>query len=289
LADINLGDNPVSASQNETFSPHNIAVLIGLLLLALILGEGVFPNKGNETMVDTMGSVEDIVKRLKPVVMLDEMRANMPAAPVDTSSMTVEQLYDGACLACHTAGVAGAPKLGNAEDWAPRLAKGLDALTATAINGIGIMAPRGGSQYDDDQIRSIINYMTGQTADVTEATSESMSSASTEATSESVASASTETTSESVSSTSATSTDNADAKLEQMYNASCMACHASGVAGAPKVGRAEDWAPRIAKGIDALTKSAIKGIGIMAPRGGSQFSDDQIRDIINYMMAQSNN
>jgi cytochrome c5 len=266
----------VSASQNETFSPHNIAVLIGLLLLALILGEGVFSKNGKETMVDTMGSVEDITKRLRPVVMLDEMRANMPAAPVDTSNMTAEQMYNGACMACHAAGVAGAPKPGNVADWAPRLAKGLDALTASAINGIGIMAPRGGTQYDDDQIRSIVNFMTGQTEDKTEAEATTQNSQQTEAVNESMSSVSTE------------SVDSADAKLEQMYNASCMACHASGVAGAPKVGSAEDWAPRIAKGIDTLTKSAIKGIGIMAPRGGSQFSDDQMRDVINYMIAQSN-
>jgi cytochrome c5 len=81
------------------------------------------------------------------------------SAAADTSSKTPEQLYQGACLACHMTGAAGAPKLGDAAAWAERMAKGLDAMVSSAIGGIGAMPPRGGSQYDDDQIRQVVEYI----------------------------------------------------------------------------------------------------------------------------------
>ena len=150
----------MSEAQSETFSPHNAGVLIGLLLFAVFLGEVVFSTQG-EDPIDTMGTVEDIAMRLKPVVVLDEMRENMIVS-VDTSSMTPDELYAGACKACHDAGIAGAPKIGSAGDWAPRLAKGLDALITSAIGGIGIMAPRGGSSYDDDQMKAVVEYLVNE-------------------------------------------------------------------------------------------------------------------------------
>ena len=55
--------------------------------------------------------------------------------------------------------LAGAPKIGDAAIWKERSAKGLDALVSGAINGVGAMPPRGGSQYDDDQIRAVIEYI----------------------------------------------------------------------------------------------------------------------------------
>jgi cytochrome c5 len=118
-------------------------------------------------VADTM---DDIAMRLRPVVTLDDIRnpkstgasgASMPAtaAASDSASKTPEQLYQGACLACHTTGAAGAPKIGDAAAWSERGAKGLDALVTSAINGMGAMPPRGGSQYDDDQVREVVEYI----------------------------------------------------------------------------------------------------------------------------------
>ena len=61
-----------------------------------------------------------------------------------------------------------------------------------------------------------------------------------------------------------------------VYNAQCVACHAAGVAGAPKFGDAAAWAPRIKTGYDALLSSALKGKGAMSPQGGGEFSDLEI-------------
>ncbi len=81
------------------------------------------------------------------------------SAADDNASKTPDQLYQGACLACHTTGAAGAPKIGDAAAWSERLGKGVDGLTTSAIAGIGAMPARGGSQYDDEQIRAVVEYI----------------------------------------------------------------------------------------------------------------------------------
>ena len=71
----------------------------------------------------------------------------------------------------------------------------------------------------------------------------------------------------------------------QVYNPACMACHATGAAGAPKYGNQEDWAPRIAKGIDTLYKHSIEGFNAMAPKGGfSNLSDEQVKAAVDHMV-----
>jgi len=155
----------VSSAQAETFTPRNIAVLGGLLLLALILGEGVFnPRLDGAMMAKPDNSIEAIAMRIKPIVSLDDMRSSTNAASAagDTASKSPDQLYQGACLACHSTGAAGAPKIGDSGAWSERIAKGLDALITTAINGVGAMPPRGGSQYNDEQMRAVIEYIVAE-------------------------------------------------------------------------------------------------------------------------------
>lgn len=163
----------MSAAQPETFSPRNLVVLGGLLAIALFLGEIVVgPQHDDDMMAEVGYTMEDIAMRLKPVVTLDDIRNPTvsqsgsggdtmvaSAAADDNASKTPDQLYQGACLACHTTGAAGAPKIGDAAAWSERLGKGVDALVAAAVSGIGAMPPRGGSQYDDEQIRSVVEYI----------------------------------------------------------------------------------------------------------------------------------
>ena len=73
-----------------------------------------------------------------------------------------------------------------------------------------------------------------------------------------------------------------------VYDASCMACHAAGVAGAPKPGDKAAWAPRIGAGMAAMQASVIKGKGVMPPKGGNPaLSDADIKAAVDYMVAQS--
>ncbi|MBZ0125091.1 MAG: c-type cytochrome, partial [Rhodocyclaceae bacterium] len=73
---------------------------------------------------------------------------------------------------------------------------------------------------------------------------------------------------------------------KKVYDMACVACHASGVAGAPKFGDKAAWAPRLATGLDALTTSVIKGKGAMPPKGGNaSIPDADIRAAVEYMAA----
>lgn len=79
---------------------------------------------------------------------------------------------------------------------------------------------------------------------------------------------------------------------EVVYNKACMACHAAGVAGAPKIGDAADWGPRIAQGETVLFEHSLKGFtgkkGVMPPRGGfMNLSDDEVRAAVAHMVSQS--
>lgn len=74
---------------------------------------------------------------------------------------------------------------------------------------------------------------------------------------------------------------------EDVYNSKCTACHSTGAAGAPKIGVADDWADRIAKGVDALYTSAISGLNGMPPRGlCMDCTDDELKAAVDYMLAQ---
>ena len=83
------------------------------------------------------------------------------SAPAGTggAAAAIPALYAQACQACHAAGIAGAPKVGDKAAWAPRLALGIDGLTAAAIKGIGAMPPRGGTTASDDEIKAVVTYM----------------------------------------------------------------------------------------------------------------------------------
>ena len=70
---------------------------------------------------------------------------------------------------------------------------------------------------------------------------------------------------------------------EQVFQAQCSACHATGAAGAPKFGDEAAWAPRIKTGFDALLHSALKGKGNMPPQGGGEMSEVEIGRGVVYM------
>ena len=78
----------------------------------------------------------------------------------------------------------------------------------------------------------------------------------------------------------------------QVYNNACIACHSTGVGGAPMVGDADAWAPRIAQGMDTLNEHAINGFtgsaGFMPAKGARlDLSDAEIHNAVGYMVAES--
>ena len=118
------------------------------------------------------GTEDDIRERLRPfgevcVVGSDCAAGTVASGPVDAAGAVAggksgEEVYNAFCFACHTTGVGGAPKLGSTEDWAPRLAKGMDAMWETTVTGLGTMPPKGTCMTcTDEEMQAAIDYMSG--------------------------------------------------------------------------------------------------------------------------------
>lgn len=100
----------------------------------------------------------EVAQPAAPVEQPDEAVAEIAAAARDG-----ETIYKTACFACHDAGVAGAPKLGDAAAWAPRIAKGNDALYSSLQNGLNAMPPKGTCMNcSDDELQAVLDYMIEQ-------------------------------------------------------------------------------------------------------------------------------
>jgi len=98
-----------------------------------------------------------------------EAPAEPAAASTPSESATaatafdVQATYQATCFACHGTGAAGAPKLGDAAAWDPRIAQGMDALYTSAINGKGAMPPKGAAMHlSDDQIKAVVDFIVSQ-------------------------------------------------------------------------------------------------------------------------------
>ena len=103
---------------------------------------------------------EALKKRLEPVGQVYLAGAQAAADTGPKGPRTGEQVYQGACFACHGTGALDAPKKGDAA-WQPRLAQGMDILKKHAIEGIRSMPPRGTcGDCSDDEIEAAIKFMT---------------------------------------------------------------------------------------------------------------------------------
>ena len=216
----------------------------------------------------------------KPVSTTDSVPTS-PAAPTANAAVDPgKKAYDTFCVACHAAGVAGAPKVGDKAAWAPRAAQGLDTLYAHAIAGfqgkVGIMpAKGGGTSLSDEEVKAAVRYLLEQSGAGTPAATPAKSNAANP-------NAATQT----------SPTPDALAKGKTVVDKSCAACHGPGIAGAPKIGDKAGWAPRIAQGGEVLVKHALEGFGgsagIMPPKGGfADLTDEDVRKAVEYMVEQS--
>ncbi len=120
-----------------------------IVLLVNFVTTGRKSGAGSDAM-----SAEAIAQRIQPVgtVMLKDASAAV-------ALRTGEQVYAAQCGACHTAGLAGAPKSGDEAAWAPRLKTGYEALLTSALKGKGAMAAQGGGEFSDFEIGRAVVYM----------------------------------------------------------------------------------------------------------------------------------
>ena len=82
---------------------------------------------------------------------------------VEVSTEGGQLIYQQACQMCHEAGVAGSPMIGDSAAWAVRIEQGRDKLVSNAIDGIGVMPPKGGqSQLSDEEVASAVDFLIQQ-------------------------------------------------------------------------------------------------------------------------------
>jgi len=91
------------------------------------------------------------------------LAAPAPAAAPVKLALDGQKVYNAACAACHTSGIAGAPKVGDKAAWAPRIKQGSATLYEHAIKGYqgkaGMMPAKGGSSASDDEVKAAVDYM----------------------------------------------------------------------------------------------------------------------------------
>ena len=238
-------------------------------------------NKPAAGAVDTEKAVAMRIQKVGSVEIRDANRALKSG----------EEVYKAQCTTCHAAGVAGAPKFGDAGAWAARIKTGYDALLTSALKGKGAMGAQGGGDYEDTEIGRAVVYMTaaaggkfampaGPVAPASAAAAPAVITAPAAL----VAAAPAAPAPVAAPATTVQVAASASGNGEALYKQVCTACHAQAVAGSPKFGDKAAWAPRIKTGIDALTASVIKGKGAMPPKGGSAASDADIRATVQYMV-----
>ena len=235
---------------------------------------------------DGLGA-DAVAKRIQPVARVVVKDLSDPAA-----LKSGEQVFTAQCGACHTAGVAGAPKLGDAEAWGPRIKTGYEALLTSALKGKGAMGAQGGGDHSDLEIARAVVYMANKAGGgFPEPKAPAAGAAATTSAAPAMAAApaaapapAAEPAPAAAPPAAAAQTVAAAAGAAPALYATCGACHAAGVAGAPKFGDKAAWAPRLALGVDGLTASVIKGKGAMPPRGGSAGTDAEIKAAVVYMV-----
>ncbi len=126
-----------------------IIPIAGIVLLVSYVDFGAKPAAGS----DGLGP-EAVAKRLQPVGRVEVRDASAPVV-----LRTGEQVYAAQCAACHVAGVAGAPKLGDAGAWAPRIRTGYDALMTSVLKGKGAMGAQGGGEFSDFELGRAVVHM----------------------------------------------------------------------------------------------------------------------------------
>lgn len=260
--------------------------IIVIILLVNFVGHGTREGAGSSQ------SVEAVNSRIAPVASLEIKDPNAPRV-----FKTGEQVYKEVCAACHATGAAGAPKYGTAGDWTARIGQGFDGLLKAVLNGKGAMPARAGTSPDDlsdyELARAVV-YMAdaggakfpepaaptqGATAQAAASAPETPAAPAAAAPAPAAAAAPAPAAAAPAAAPAAVSADTGKKVYEQV----CAACHAAGVAGAPKFGDKAAWAPRLKEGMDVVHNYALKGKGVMPPKGGYAGPDADVIAASDYM------
>jgi cytochrome c5 len=271
------------------------AVLAGFLvpIICIVLLVQYVTNQNRVGAGSTGQTSEAIAARIKPVA--DEgFTFRDVNAPKQIQAGA--EVYKAVCAACHASGAAGAPKLGDASAWAPRIGQGYDTLVKHAVEGIRAMPAKGGNpDLDEVEVARAVVVMANQSGgkfkepEVKAAPAKAADAAPAAA---APAAAAPEAVAAAPAPAAAAAAPAAPASADagkKLYDSACVACHGAGIAGAPKFGDKAAWADRIKQGQNVLYEHAIKGFqgkaGMMPPKGGSTASDEEVKAVVDYMAA----
>ena len=233
-------------------------------------------------------SEEAIATRIAPIA---DAGFTLRDANAPKQLLAGADVYKANCAACHDSGVAGAPKTGDNAGWAARIAKGFDTMVKNAVGGIGAMPAKGGNpDLDDVEVARAVAHMANQSGGkfAEPAAPAAKAPVQAEAPAESAPAAPAPAPVAQAAAPAPEAAPAASADVgKKLYESACMMCHATGVAGAPKIGDKAEWAKRLQKGADTLHANSIKGIGAMPPKGGSSASDADVKAAVDYILAQS--
>lgn len=142
------------------------------MVATAIKGKGAMPPKGgNPSLTDDDVTRAVVYMANQAGAGFKEPAAKQPAqkpgavaaAQTKPGAVDGKKVYDSTCTACHTAGVANAPKPGDKAAWAPRLKQGNDALLQSVLKGKGAMPPKAGNPaLSEAEIRAAIDFMVSQ-------------------------------------------------------------------------------------------------------------------------------
>jgi cytochrome c5 len=226
-----------------------IKFLIGavVFLVAAITLLAKLATSGFNVDAEVMTS-QAIAARLKPI-------GDSVASEGVPGSRSGEAVFQAVCISCHGSGLLGSPRFGDTAAWGPRIAKGYDALIKHALGGFNSMPARGGSaDLTDDEVARAVAYMANDAG------------------------------AKFVPPAVAAAKIDPAVTGKKIYESLCVACHQTGVSGAPKFGDKAAWALRMKPGLDEVQKIATKGLNAMPPKGGYTGSDDEFRAAIEYMV-----
>jgi cytochrome c5 len=290
-----------------------ISLLAILAVVYILVSNLISTYKRNSTKgeIDTTQLILNAEENLKPIGL-----SSLSGAPViGAAGRAGKEIYDAVCTSCHATGVLGSPKFGDNAAWSARAKGGLESLLASATNGKGSMPAKGGDpSITDSELKAVILYMTKEAGlDLGGAVEDKKEAAAVEtpkkeeaktekkAAEKPAIAVAPEKTPESQPApvvpaapvvtaapvaAAAPKAPSIDGK--KVYDSACFACHASGVAGSPKLGDKAAWAPRIATGIDNLYHTALNGKGAMPPKGGNMaLADDKVKAAVDYMVGQA--
>lgn len=242
-----------------------------------IIGLVYYVTSANKPLAGSDDSERAVAQRIQKIGMVEIRDANRPLK-------SGEEVYKAQCIACHGTGAAGAPKFGDAAAWGPRITTGYDALLHSALKGKGAMGAQGGGDFEDLEVGRAVVYMTtaagGKFPEPAAGAAPVAAAAAAPAAPAPAATVAAAAPAPAAAPAAATA-----GAGEALYKQTCVACHAAGVAGAPKFGDKTAWAPRIKTGLETLYASALKGKGAMPPKGGSAASDADIHAAVDYMVS----